>query len=277
MTNAGFGEHLRREREMRGVSLEEIAKTTRISTRFLDALEKEAWDRLPGGVFNRGFVRTVARFLGLEEESLLAEYALALRLPGATAIPSELPPRPSSLRWVPWIALAIAMVLALAAAGWSGWRWISARRAQLTAASNALPAAPAPPAPPPNLWAPATSPVASPVASTQLTSPWAALQPQAPRSPAANPARELRLKIDASRDTPLTVTADGQQVFAGIIFVGESHNITAKNALTVETQDAGAIHLELNGQALAPIGPPGEPGKITLGRPSAKTDGGGRN
>jgi len=65
MTQAGFGEHLRREREMRGVSLEEIAGATRISTRFLDALEKEAWDRLPGGVFNRGFVRTVARFLGL--------------------------------------------------------------------------------------------------------------------------------------------------------------------------------------------------------------------
>ena len=77
MASAGFGEHLRREREMRGVSLDEIAGATRISTRFLEALEKEAWDRLPGGVFNRGFVRTVARFLGLEEESLLAEYSLA--------------------------------------------------------------------------------------------------------------------------------------------------------------------------------------------------------
>ncbi len=77
MASAGFGEHLRREREMRGVSLDEIAGATRISRRFLEALEKEAWDRLPGGVFNRGFVRTVARFLGLEEESLLAEYSLA--------------------------------------------------------------------------------------------------------------------------------------------------------------------------------------------------------
>jgi len=44
---------------MRGVSLEEIAGTTRISTRFLEALETESWDRLPGGVFNRGFVRAV--------------------------------------------------------------------------------------------------------------------------------------------------------------------------------------------------------------------------
>src|SRR6266853_2547202 len=77
MAGGGFGEHLRREREMRGVSLEEIAAATRISTRLLEALEQEAWGRLPGGVFNRGFVRTVARFLGLEEESLLAEYSLA--------------------------------------------------------------------------------------------------------------------------------------------------------------------------------------------------------
>src|SRR3990172_2678011 len=107
MTQAGFGEHLRREREMRGVSLEEIAGATRISTRFLDALEKEAWDRLPGGVFNRGFVRTVARFLGLEEENLLAEYTLAMRPPGPD-MASEPPPQPATVRRAPWIALLIA-------------------------------------------------------------------------------------------------------------------------------------------------------------------------
>lgn len=75
MTKGTFGEHLRREREMRGVSLEEISTATRISTRFLNALETEDWDRLPGGVFNRGFVRAVAHYLGLDEEAMLAEYA----------------------------------------------------------------------------------------------------------------------------------------------------------------------------------------------------------
>jgi len=270
MTNAGFGEHLRREREMRGVSLEEIAGATRISTRFLDALEKEAWDRLPGGVFNRGFVRTVARFLGLEEENLLAEYALAMRLPGATAVPAEPPRQPSALRKAPWIALALAAVLALTAAGWSGWRWISARRAELIAAATALPAPPAPPPAPPSLWAPPTDPV-TPPAPKQNASPWAALQPQ------AEPARELQLKIDAERETSLTVTSDGQQIFAGTILPGETHIVSARNALAIETKDAGAIHLELNGQTLAPIGPPGQPGKITLGHPKATTDGGGRN
>src|SRR6201997_2048258 len=78
MTTHTFGDHLKREREMRGVSLEEISIATRIGTRFLEAFENEQWDRLPGGVFNRGFVRAIARFLGLDEENLLAEYALAL-------------------------------------------------------------------------------------------------------------------------------------------------------------------------------------------------------
>ena len=77
MAKGTFGEHLRREREMRGVSLEEVAQATRIGTRFLEALENERWQELPGGVFNRGFLRSIARYLGLDEESLVAEYAQA--------------------------------------------------------------------------------------------------------------------------------------------------------------------------------------------------------
>ena len=63
MTKGTFGDHLKREREMRGVTLDEISAATRIATRFLTAIENEQWEQLPGGVFNRGFVRAVARFL----------------------------------------------------------------------------------------------------------------------------------------------------------------------------------------------------------------------
>ncbi|MCZ6904391.1 MAG: helix-turn-helix domain-containing protein, partial [Acidobacteria bacterium] len=72
-----FGENLRREREMRGVDLREIADATRINLRFLEAVENEKFGALPGGVFNRGFIRSYARYLGLDEEKILGEYELA--------------------------------------------------------------------------------------------------------------------------------------------------------------------------------------------------------
>src|ERR1700691_3068009 len=100
MTKAGFGEHLKREREMREVSLDEICAATRIATRFLEALENEQWDRLPGGVFNRGFVRSVGRYLGLDEENLLAEYTIAMgEHTGAPAWVPQQPSQPPATHW----------------------------------------------------------------------------------------------------------------------------------------------------------------------------------
>jgi Helix-turn-helix domain len=76
---ATFGEKLRQQREQRGITLDAISKTTKISTRLLRALEDERFDQLPGGVFNKGFVRAYARLVGLDEEEILGEYHAALR------------------------------------------------------------------------------------------------------------------------------------------------------------------------------------------------------
>src|SRR5438309_6722168 len=72
-----FGDRLRREREMRGITLEEITETTKISRRHLEGLEGEHFDQLPGGVFNKGFVRAYARFLGIDEDRDVADYSAA--------------------------------------------------------------------------------------------------------------------------------------------------------------------------------------------------------
>ena len=72
-----FGDHLRREREMRGISLDEIATATKISSRNLRALEEEKFNQLPGGIFNKGFVRAYAKFLGIDEDQMVAEYVTA--------------------------------------------------------------------------------------------------------------------------------------------------------------------------------------------------------
>src|SRR3954453_18244439 len=74
---ASFGEELRREREIRGISLKEIADATKISKRFLDAIERNDHKTLPAPVFTRGFVREYARYLGLSTEEMVNRYSFA--------------------------------------------------------------------------------------------------------------------------------------------------------------------------------------------------------
>lgn len=74
-----FGEKLRKQREQQGISLEAVSNTTKISIRMLRALEEERFEQLPGGVFNKGFVRAYARHVGLDEEEAIAEYLDTLR------------------------------------------------------------------------------------------------------------------------------------------------------------------------------------------------------
>jgi cytoskeleton protein RodZ len=72
-----FGENLRRERELRGIELAEIAAATKIGTRFLDALEQGRMDILPGGMFPRAFLRQYAAFVGLDVERTVADFVRA--------------------------------------------------------------------------------------------------------------------------------------------------------------------------------------------------------
>src|SRR5512140_329539 len=74
---ASFGEELRREREIRGISLKEIADATKISKRFLEAIERNDHKTLPAPVFTRGFVREYARYLGLNAEDIVNRYNYA--------------------------------------------------------------------------------------------------------------------------------------------------------------------------------------------------------
>src|SRR5579864_3064662 len=145
MTIGTFGESLKRERELRGVTLEEISAATRIATRFLKAIENEEWDQLPGGVFNRGFVRAVARFLGLDEENTVAEYVLAVgdrqTVPVWTGSPPAVTP---DQPWLAWI-ISVVVILVLVAGVWTGARRLLARRAAKRAAQTAaLTSAPTP-------------------------------------------------------------------------------------------------------------------------------------
>ncbi len=107
---------------MRGVSLEEVSAATRISTRFLEAIESDKWESLPGGVFNRGFIRSVARYLGLDEDSMVAEYSLETRGRVEAGVVPD-PPMEMPRNWKPAIVAAIVLVVILAGVGFAYARY----------------------------------------------------------------------------------------------------------------------------------------------------------
>ena len=79
-TRASFGPILQQERQQRGISLEDVARDTRLARRYLLALENESLDDLPGGPYNRAYLRTYAEFLGLDANSLVRDYDLVAQV-----------------------------------------------------------------------------------------------------------------------------------------------------------------------------------------------------
>jgi cytoskeleton protein RodZ len=227
----GFGVHLRREREMRGVTLEEISSATRIGTRFLDALEAEQWEVLPGGVFNRGFVRSTAQFLGLDPEAMLAEYMLATTDSTRPAAPVMIHSQSS---WTPraatssrdfrltWITLIV--IAALAAGGWFGWKHYRAMRrasgadaALSTGAANSTAASP-------DASAAASAPPATPDAQP------AASQPSADSSPAPDASASAAPTVPTSANDAAATPSDASSASAGAATSSTATNSAAPSA-----------------------------------------------
>lgn len=174
-----FGDKLRRERELRGVTLEEIAEATKIGTRSLKALEEEQFDRLPGGIFNKGFVRAYAKFLGLDEEQAVADFMAAQGeqddkpdVMARMAIQAEAARRNEAAAAGEkggssnklWVTCAILVLLTAGAA--AGLRYYRQMRA-LKAVANKPPAVTATPQP---VQEPAANPPSSTTADANLPS-----------------------------------------------------------------------------------------------------------
>ena len=259
MVKGSFGEILKREREMREVTLNEVTVATRIPPRFLEAFEREEWEKLPGGVFNRGFVRAIARYLGLDEENLLSEYDLAYgeqKPPTATLVEN---PIPSAPKWIVAVAaLGILAVIAGAIAGGVyGLRRYAAHRAAKRAAIVAATAAPQPASTQPNVnGAAASASLASPDAPASAASATSA-------SPTGAPKR-LDLSVSTSDVTRVRVVADGRVVLDARLPAGETRHLSARNQFVVSAAHPSAVLLDLNGQAMPQLGSGGASGTIVL-------------
>ena len=252
MSSTPFGEHLKREREMRGVSLNEISAATRISTRFLEAIENDRWNELPGGAFNRGFIRSIARFLGLDEDSLVAEYALDTS--GDTNVrESEQFVKPGR-NWRP-VVVAAAIVLALAAAGLLVHHFLGSRMMVIFHRPNA-------PASSVSSTAPASRDVPPNVASQTKPHPEPSNAASQPSVPA--PVGTLTLNIGIEKPGYLKVVADGQTVFRERVRAGYSHTFEAQDTLAIFSSRASGVRLTLNGQSVPFPPTPGRIARIDL-------------
>jgi len=242
MARGNFGERLKRERELREVSMEELTKATRISARFVEALENEDWARLPGGVFGHGFVRTIARYLGLNEEALLGEYdsARAEHSPAPPPKPEERIPSPP--KWLPAAAVVVALLLVAGLFFTTRYVWhrYAAHRAAKKSAAASLAAQPRP--------------------QSGSTSPDLTKQ----SSPAASSASPLDLSVSTSAATRVRILADHNLLLDTELPAGETRHFSANQQFEVTAGDSSAVLLELNGKAMPPLGAPGASGTMVL-------------
>lgn len=130
-----FGDHLKQKREERGVSLEDISSTTRVAVRYLHALEIGDFEALPGGVFNRGIVRSYARCIEMDEAQAIRSFDDACRSAGLPPLNEDWAEfaqnvskqrggqRKGSLLWLG----VLVMLLILLVAGYAVYQYIQHR------------------------------------------------------------------------------------------------------------------------------------------------------
>jgi cytoskeleton protein RodZ len=291
---SSFGAQLKQEREKQGVSLEDISLSTKIGTRMLRALEEEHFDQLPGGIFNKGFIRAYARCLGMDEEQAIADYLAATGTGPAARKPEsdhaldlspviEPPPRePSKSPGLPWGSLATALlIVALGFAGWGFYSRDPEKATQDSASSavnppSAQPAAVAeqpPPEPKPTEPAPSTSkPVedkiatltASPAAApAAVSAPTATLTPDQPQ-PSMPTNGTFLVLIRAREDSWLSISVDGEIVTRSLLTAPAQKSVRAHDEMIVRAGNVGALDFEFNGIKLPSQGEHGEAKTLTF-------------
>jgi len=252
---------------MRGVTLEEIAEATKIGGRALRALETEKFDQLPGGIFNKGFVRSYSKYLGIDEEQAVSDYLAAeveaqppgpiiSLAPSAQAKPwtrtfsEDAEPIPRGLDTALWlVGAALIVVFALIFGGWKLHSRFKAGDDKAMAAAKETKVVGA-------NSAPAT------VSATRSATP----EPAGAASNSAQPAdaASFELLIRARQESWVKITADGKLVMEGLLNASSEKSVYAKRRVVFSTGNAGGVDVSYNGQALPQIGRAGQIRTLTF-------------
>lgn len=275
-----IGPYLKQVRESKGFTLEHVASLTRIQTKTLEALEAEQFAQLPQPVFIRGFLRTYARTLGIDEEDVLRRFAEAssqfyaqreaeaqrLRLHheaerrdkrtrnlflGLTAsvliglvllLPRQHEPEPSSTASTPSSVPEPSHNAAQTDEALPPVK-ADSPSVQSPSSGNTMPSSDAP--------TPATAESAQlaqqPVRHSQTTS----------TTDSPNAVLPQRLELEAKELTWIVVQADDEKPQEALLKPGERAAWTAQKRFTLTLGNAGGVTVTLNGQTLEPFGKPG--------------------
>ena len=265
-----LGETLRRERTKRNLELDQISKDLKISCRMLAAIEDEKFDRLPGGVFSRSFVRQYARYLGLDEHEISAQLDQLLEPPppafGQPAGVEEPVPEkqifpiavprmeswesigPDRSMWrSPLTSLGLVIVAILGCAGVYAW-W--QRTPHIGGTVHEAAVTPAPPVP-----APQPAPVE--------TKPESAAQIQ-PASQTADASAPVRVDMTAAEPVWIEIKQDGRVTFAGTLAANERRSVDANTTVTLILGNAGGVNISLNGKPIGTVGGKGQVRNLQL-------------
>jgi hypothetical protein len=286
---AEFGNYLKTARLRSDVSLEELAASTRVSVRLLEALENERFEVLPGGIFTISFVRQYARHVGLDENEAVARLKQVTR-PVELAL-GEWQTR-SKDRGDDTIAKiaefftdflrdhrmtligGVATVLLLA----GGITFFHANENVETAGAEAsLDDA-----------FPARERVSPQLAELPRTLDIVARGDSASTQSLADDSKPILLEVRLTDRAWVRIVADGERVLEDILEPGVTRTIQAEESVQLVVGNAGGVSVALNGKAMSPVGPPGHVRRVDVSpsgievvriepKPASGEDGGSSN
>jgi cytoskeletal protein RodZ len=235
-----IGRLLHEARDRRGLTLEQVSRSTKIPLTVLDHLEHNRFDRLAGAIFVKGYLRAFAKSVGVDGEGLAQEYVRQSVPPPSRVVASSSEPLESATRVAARILPAALGLLAVI--GVLYFAREMARRPLNDSTS-----------PPERTSAPA------PVATVG--------EAAAPASPTDRPFTwPVQMDMEVSGDCWVSAIADGQSVVYRLVRRGERFSITAEREVVLRIGDPTVFTYRVNGVPGRPVGRPGSPATVRINR-----------
>jgi cytoskeleton protein RodZ len=269
-----FGERLRQARERRGISLRQIAASTKIPITALEALERNDVSKLPGGIFSRAFVRSYAVEVGLDPDETVREFLERFHgqsPPPPEPHPQHVPEQESQFENQQRIASVLLKLVAISVPLIVTILYFTLRTrppaTETQASGGAAPSAQVADS------AATTPPQAADSAPAPLPPPVSAV-PQSGGTSGSLPAvgsGPMRLDVHPTGRCWVSLTVDGKRIFARLMQAGQRETTVVTNAAVIEVGDAGTFAFSIDGREGRPIGSAGEVKTLKVTRTSAVT------